>query len=372
MPASHLFDLLFNPEQVPSSGLFILIGTDYFLQQQAIDTILAKASPEGSDNVRWFSDSAEWAEVIDEVSTASLFGGDGMQVAVVPAVNKRVNNKESFLSTNKERLERYAAAEYHPGVMVLISESALGNLGLAKTLNKENRVFDCRIPNASSWKKEDKAIREKAVKWVAVWAQKAHNLKLNKEASIRLMELSHDNAGIVEMNLLKLELLVDQGATVSPEQITEFVGGWEQKNTFEVVDDALGGSSSKALQRLDNLLRDGDAPQQIFGGMSYAYRRFVRMTRNMQKYRRQGVGGRQAAEQCILDEFGERAGHFKKKEILPQLKQLTSERINFFMQWLLEADLDLKNRFSKSTIPMEKLLIYLDRGFKPENSSGGR
>ena len=106
--------------------------------------------------------------------------------------------------------------------------------------------------------------------------------------------------------------------------------------------------------------------------MSYAYRRFVRMTRNMQKYRRQGVGGRQAAEQCILDEFGERAGHFKKKEILPQLKQLTSERINFFMQWLLEADLDLKNRFSKSTIPMEKLLIYLDRGFKPENSSGGR
>ena len=54
--------------------------------------------------------------------------------------------------------------------MVLISESALGNLGLAKTLNKENRV-DCRIPNASSWKKEDKAIREKAVR-VAVWAQK--------------------------------------------------------------------------------------------------------------------------------------------------------------------------------------------------------
>ena len=83
-----------------------------------------------------------------------------MQVAVVPAVNKRVNNKESFLSANKERLERYAAAEYHPGVMGLISESALGNLGLAKTLNKENRVFDCRIPNASSWKKEDKPIRE--------------------------------------------------------------------------------------------------------------------------------------------------------------------------------------------------------------------
>ena len=76
MPASHLFDLLFNPEQVPATGLFILIGTDYFLQQQAIDTILAKASPEGSDNVRWFIDSAEWAEVIDEVSTASLFGGD--------------------------------------------------------------------------------------------------------------------------------------------------------------------------------------------------------------------------------------------------------------------------------------------------------
>ena len=359
MPALHVFDFLRSPDKAPVNGLCVLIGDDYFLQQQALDTILAKASPEGADDVRWFDDTAEWAEVIDEVSTASLFSSDGLQVAVVPNVDKRINNRDPFLKTNKERLEKYNQAEYHPGLMILIANSFPGNTKLYKSLAPANRVIDCRIPDHATWKKDEKETRRKAVKWVATWAKISHQLNLPQDAAQRLLELSHDNAGVVEMNLLKLDLLVEEGSTITQQQVDELVGGWEQKNTFEVVDFALAGKAGQALQKLDNLLRDGEAPQQIFGGLSYVYRQFVRMTRTMQKYRRQGIPGGQSLQSCINDEFGKRA-NFVRDKTMSQLKQITSYRAGFFMQWLLEADLDLKNRFSKSSLPLEKLLIYLE------------
>ncbi|MBA62223.1 MAG: DNA polymerase III subunit delta [Planctomycetaceae bacterium] len=364
MPALHVFDLLRSPEKAPTSGLCVLVGMDYFLHRQATNTILTKASPAGTDNVRYFDDLPEWAEVIDEVSTASLFGGDGIQVAVVPNVDKRTLNREAFLKTNKDRLIKYAKADYHPGLMILEAGSFPGNTSLYKKLSPENRVIDCRIPEPSTWKKEEQAIRDKAVKWVSIWAKKAHNLTLGQDAAALMLELSHSNTGIVEMNLLKLVLLLEEGATVSVQQVQEFVSGWHQKNTFEMVDTAVTGNSGEALRLLDNLLREGQASQQIFGGMSYSYRRFVRMTRGMQRYRRQGLSGNQAVQQCLADELGG-AAKFRGKFTRGQLSSLGSARITHFMRWLLEADLDLKHKFSRSTLPLEKLLIYLDREFQP-------
>ncbi len=368
MPALHVFDLLNEPAKAPTSGLCVLVGTDYFLHRQAIDTILAKASPAGTDNVRWFDDLPEWSDVIDEVSTASLFGGDGIQVAVVPNVDKRIQNRDSFLLANKDRLMKYAKADYHPGLMILVSNSSLGNLSINKILSGDNRVIDCRIPEPSTWKKDEKVIRKKAPKWVSTWAKKAHKLTLSHDAAALLLELSHSNAGVVEMNLLNLKLLLDEGATVSAEQVQELVGGWEQKNTFEMVDVAVLGRSAEALQLLDNLLREGQAKQQIFGGMSYSYRRFVRMTRGMQRYRRQGASSGAAAQKCIADEL-KGSIKYRGKLTMDQLKSLGSARITHFMRWLLEADLDLKNKFSNSNLPLEKLLIYLDQEFQPPKTS---
>jgi len=368
MPALHVFDLLRSPEKAPASGICVLVGSDYFLHRQAIDTILAKASPEGTDNVRYFDDLPEWAEVIDEVSTASLFGGDGIQVAIVPNVDKRTLNREAFLKTNKDRLLKYVKADYHPGLMILEASSFPGNTSLYKKLSPDNRVIDCRIPEPSTWKKPEKAIRTQAVKWVSTWAKKAHDLTLGSDAAELMLELSHSNAGVVEMNLLKLVLLLEEGATVSVQEVQELVSGWHQKNTFEMVDTAVTGNSGAALELLDNLLREGQDLRQIFGGMSYSYRKFVRMTRGMQRHLRQGLTGQQAVQQCIADELGG-AAKFRGKFTKGQLSSLGSARITHFMRWLLEADLDLKNKFSRSSLPLEKLIVYLDREFQPPRAS---
>lgn len=183
-----------------------------------------------------------------------------------------------------------------------------------------------------------------------------------------MLELSHSNAGVVEMNLLKLVLLLEEGAAVSVQEVQELVSGWHQKNTFEMVDTAVTGNSGAALELLDNLLREGQDLRQIFGGMSYSYRKFVRMTRGMQRHLRQGLTGQQAVQQCIADELGG-AAKFRGKFTRGQLSSLGSARITHFMRWLLEADLDLKNKFSRSSLPLEKLIIYLDRDFQPPRAS---
>ena len=161
------------------------------------------------------------------------------------------------------------------------SKSFPGNTSLYKKLSPDDRVIDCRIPEPSTWKSR-RSDTHQAVNGGT--REKAHNLTLAPMPPL-MLELSHSNAVVVEMNLLKLVLLLEEGATVSVQEVQELVSGWHQKNTFEMVDTAVTGNSGAALELLDNLLREGQDLRQIFGGMSYSYQ-IVRMTRGMQRHLR--------------------------------------------------------------------------------------
>ena len=104
---NHLFQLLANPSTLPRTGLCVIVGTDYFLQRLALKTVQAQFANEQDDqqdDIRWFDENALWVDVMDEVSTVTLFGGDGPRIA-------GVNDADKFIKEYRPKLEKYIERE---------------------------------------------------------------------------------------------------------------------------------------------------------------------------------------------------------------------------------------------------------------------
>ena len=82
------------------------------------------------------SDSVSWADVRDELSTRTLFGGDGPRIVVVDHADK-------FVKENRERLEEYVGASNESGLLVLIVESWASNTRLYKAIDKTGLQIKC-------------------------------------------------------------------------------------------------------------------------------------------------------------------------------------------------------------------------------------
>ncbi|MEM7019243.1 MAG: hypothetical protein AAF512_18125, partial [Pseudomonadota bacterium] len=60
---------------------------------------------------RFDSDSASWADVNDELSTRSLFGGDGPRIVIVDDADK-------FVKENRDKLEGFGKSKAAIGLLL--------------------------------------------------------------------------------------------------------------------------------------------------------------------------------------------------------------------------------------------------------------
>ena len=367
-PANHLFSLLANPAALPQSGLCVIVGTDYFLQQLALKTIRAQL-PAGTDplesdqdeDIRWFDERAAWAEVIDEVSTVTLFGGSGPRLA-------GVNNADRFIKEYRSKLENYVDRESHPGLLILEAASFPGNTNLAKKTNALGGVIDCRTPATAPVRKDEYALYDLTIQWIIDWMGSEYQLILDRNLAALLLDLSQFSIGLVMMNCAKLMLYLEPDTQPTAGQIQEYIGGWKSQSTFYMTDVAAAGQGAAALLELQHLRAEGEAVQKMFGGVSWALRRYVTITRIAERLEKQGTPIMQALEQATREVLGN-SFHFQGKKTIEHLCQLRRERTGQILRWLLEADLDMKNQFSQSGIPLEKLMMYMDKSFRTGKSA---
>ena len=135
-----------------------------------------------------------------------------------------------------------------------------------------------------------------------------------------------------------------------------------------MTDVAAAGQGAAALLELQHLRAEGEAVQKMFGGVSWALRRYVTITRIAERLEKQGTPIMQALEQATREVLGN-SFHFQGKKTIEHLCQLRRERTGQILRWLLEADLDMKNQFSQSGIPLEKLMMYMDKSFRTGKSA---
>jgi DNA polymerase-3 subunit delta len=337
----HVFDFL-KSATPPRAGLCVLFGDEPFLRQLAREHVRGIMTKGDADTPVSQHDGSEktpeWRDVMDELATASLFGGGGARLVVL-------READSFVSTFRQKLEDFVTKGKSHGVLVLEVSEFPGNTKLAKMAAEATAtVVDCRPPQKTVGK--NKVVDEAAItRWLSEWAKTHHNLQLSSDGAKLLLDLTGPVFGVLAQDLAKLSLFVTKGQKVSPEMVQDIVGGWKAKSMWDLGDAVADGNAADALVQLDHVLQAGEHPLAITGSLAWGLRRFALATRIFREMKQRSGVNPSLREVLLQAGFKDwPIGTLGKAEA--RLKQINSQRAGQLYRWLLELDLALKGTHS--------------------------
>jgi len=356
----HALDYLAGPEKYKPAAVCVAFGDDPFLRRQALDALKQQVLP-GDDSPVIAYDCQErmpqWRDVIDELSTHSLFGG-GTRLVVL-------ERADDFVSAERSRLEDYVARPRSSGILLIDVDEWPANTRLFKAVDQAGLQIECKPPQRQAGK--NKVVDEGAIaNWIVAWGKSRHAIAVTRDAAELLLELAGPVFGILDMDLAKLALFVPAGQKVTAELVQEAIGGWRAQTTWDLVDAAAAGDAGEALVQLDRLLQSGEHPLALLGSISWSLRRYAAATRIFQQAERRGqrMPLKEALQQAGVRDWP--LGTLKKAE--ERLMQLGRVRAGKLYQWLLETDLALKGSHShdaRGRIALEMLVLKMVRKAPP-------
>lgn len=333
-------------------GVCVVSGDEPFLKRLVLKRLRAAVLEADSDDDFSFhacdGDEVEWRDVLDELSTVSLFGGSQRMVVVEDA--------DSFVSKHRGELEDYTAKPRSTGVLVLVVNSWPSNTRLYKIVQTNGLPIDGSAPTGAA-----------LIKWLQGWAKSQHQVKLDRAAAESLVDIIGPQLGRLDQELAKLAASVGPNGDVTSELVNDLVGGWRVKQTWDMLDAALEGNAREALSQLDKLLLSGEEPIALLGQIGSTLRRLAAAGRLMQLGERQG---RRPALRQVLETVGVKSFVLAKTE--GQLKQVGRQRALSLYDWLLETDLALKGASSqkhRARFVLEQLIVRLSTHADPRKTA---
>ena len=353
----HVFDFL-GGESLPGTGICALFGGERFLKKLALKKIVEATSGGDPDfqASEFDGESVKLADVMDELSTRTLFGGDGPKVVVV-------DHADSFVTNFRSQLEDLSEKEV-PGLLILFVGKWASNTRLYKRIDKGGMQIRCDAPLKG---KSKTAIDTKAVgQWLVNRAKVEHQFSLPAGGAQLLIDLTDGEFGRMDQELQKLALYVDAKGKVDNDTGAKVVGGWKTQTMWEAIEAACSGDAGTALTLLDHLLHSGEHPLALFGSMAWSLRRYGVATEIVF---RQARNGRRPELHRAVQEAGFRPWGGEIETSQEHLKQLGSQRTSKILDWLTEADLALKRSHSqegRSRLVLEKLFVRMAKELGPQ------
>jgi len=278
---------------------------------------------------RFAGDSADLKAVLDELATVSMWGGRRLVV---------VDAADPFVSAHRAALERHATKPGKAGVLVLDVKTWPKTTKLAKIVAKTGLELDCAELKGAE-----------LLGWLVETARDGYEKTLDRDAASLLAELAGPDLGLLDRELSKLADFAGDRTQITAADVTALVGGWKAETTFKMLGDVRDGDLASALVELDRLLRAGEAPQRILGGVLFVYRKLA-------------AAAEIARKGTPLPTAVRTAGVFPKDQAASAayLKRIGSKAAGRFFEHLVEADAALRGRGRLSErIVLERLLVRL-------------
>ncbi len=210
--------------------VYALVGSDTFLQLQALAD-LARQLPADAQRGDFDGETAQLADVLDELRSFAMFGGDKLVV---------VRDADAFLTRFREQLEDYVAGPSSSATLVLRLNSLPANQRIHKAIAKVGEVVNCEPP-------------KDVAKWVTERAKTAHKLALDANAARTLVDLIGNDLGRLDNELAKLALQCETGR-VGTDDVTCNVAFQREREMWDLTNALAAGDPAEALRRWRQLL----------------------------------------------------------------------------------------------------------------------
>ncbi len=206
-----------------------LVGDDTFLQLEALRSLLAQL-PEGTQRVDFEGESAELADVFDELRSYSMFGEGKLVV---------IRDADPFLTRFREQLEDYVAKPSDSATLALRLNSLPKQQRIYKAIVKTGVIVECAPP---------KDVR----RWILDRA-KHHQLALAPDAAAMLFDYIGDDLGRLDNELAKLALQTDTNK-ITAADITGGVAFQREQEMRDMTSQVAIGNTAGALKKWRQLI----------------------------------------------------------------------------------------------------------------------
>ncbi len=131
----HAFDVLDAPCP-PLPAIVVLLGDDRFLKRLVLSQLLNQDHE--ADYSAYVGEERAWADISDELLTASLFSPGPRCVLI--------NDADAFVSRNRGELESFVAQPARGGTLILELSSLPSNTRLYRAVVERGWLIECRQP----------------------------------------------------------------------------------------------------------------------------------------------------------------------------------------------------------------------------------
>ncbi|MDR2438310.1 MAG: DNA polymerase III subunit delta [Planctomycetaceae bacterium] len=340
MKPVSIHDFLWDSSQFSAKAICVVYGNDSFLKFHAVRILRSQVlSDEDAEFslTRFEGDSIKFIDVLKEVNTLAMFGGDRRLVIIEDA--------DSFVTKYRAELEEYAEKPSEQAVLLLLLQSFPSNTRLFTRVIEKGLVIEAA------------SLPEKEIpKWIVRWSKHHHKTSCDPNAAEMIFQRIGAEHGLIDQELAKLALMVAPKEKITTTLVEKAVGSWRSQSIFVMLDLALTGQTAAAIQQLDQLLLAGQNAIGILAQIASRLREFAAATQLILDAEKHG---KKISTAAALEQAGIKR-YFIDKGAEKQLRMLGRHRGAKLLNWLLQADLDLKGASRNDPrIILETLIIHI-------------
>jgi DNA polymerase-3 subunit delta len=261
----------------------VLLGTDVYLRDLCRNKIVEACVPEGARDwaiARIAASAQGWEEILQRAQTMPMLAP--RQVIIVEDAESIEKLGDKSREAIVEALEKYLDSPA-PFTLLLLEAAALdGRQRFSKLLAEKALVVELTIGDGSA---------------ASLAAQMAEDLGvgIDREAAALLADILNREPALMRMELEKLAVYVQGRGAISSADVKALVTAARKNTIWELADMLALRRRDDALHFFENLLREGEQPAALIGGLAWRYRKLIE-ARELPA----GTSGFQAARQLQM------------------------------------------------------------------------
>ena len=326
----HATEFLSAKSPTLPTSVLVMFGSERYFRQEILHRIPGASGDDAELNLtRLVGDKAEIRDVMAELKTVSMFGDQRIVM---------IEDADEFVSKHRAVLEKYVTQPAKGSMLILDVKSWPKNTKLFKLVEQHAMALECAELTGAALQK-----------WLQKLAKDQYGKQLDRESAALIIALAGDGLNLLEQEVAKLAALVGDVDTITREDVPKVVGGWRTETTWVMLDAVRDGHPGHAIEALDKLLKSGEAPQKVLGGVTFVFRKFAEATERA----RTGTPLREAiaAAGVFSNAIGQAEAY---------LRRIGFERASKILQLLVEADSEMKggSRVDPALL-LERLFVRL-------------
>ncbi len=326
----HATDFLADKKPFPDVTLVAMFGPERHFRSEILQKIPGASGDAAELSLtRLAGESADFKTVMTDLRTVSMFSDRRIVL---------IDEADEFVKANRAALEKYVAQPPRGSLLILDVKNWRKTEKLYKLVEQHGLNLECGELTGAALHK-----------WMQKCAKDTYGKTLDKECATLICTLAGEGLTMLQQEIAKLASLVGDAETITRDDVTRVVGGWRTETTWAMLDAVRDGHPGRALENLEKLLKAGESPQKVLGGVVFVFRKFADATERA----RQGTPLREALGA---------AGVFPQAVSNGEayLKRLGFEKASRILTLLVEADTEMKGGSKTDPgILLERLFVRL-------------